>query len=143
MAYMKERKKSVLLADEVNYLKQYIALHQLRYHKKVEVSFSVDIDDDKMEIMPLTFIILVENAFKHGVETLRDNAFVNMKLTANKGIIQFEIVNNYAANGTEAKPGIGIKNLKRRLALAYPKQHQLLLTDEDTIYKAFLEIKNG
>ena len=66
-------KDLVTLQEEVDYLKNYIELHKMRYHKKIDVSFNCQIEDD-YRVMPLLFIILLENAFKHGVERLRDEA---------------------------------------------------------------------
>jgi two-component system sensor histidine kinase AlgZ len=59
-------KEPLALKAEVGYLKNYIALHKIRYHKQIDVKFKIEIEDD-YKIMPLLFIILLENAFKHGV----------------------------------------------------------------------------
>eukprot|EP01137_Pigoraptor_chileana_P024134 Opistho-2@91583 len=66
----------VTLADEITYLENYMDLHKMRYHKEITVRFDVDVEDRRVKIMPLLLIIMVENAFKHGVEKLRKDAFV-------------------------------------------------------------------
>jgi two-component system sensor histidine kinase AlgZ len=60
-------KEDVALKEEVDYLKNYIELHKMRYHKEIDVKFEAQIDDD-YKVMPLLFIILLENAVKHGGE---------------------------------------------------------------------------
>ncbi len=131
----------VTLEEEITYLENYITLHQMRYHKGIDVRFDVDIIDGKQKIMPLLFIILVENAFKHGVENLRKDAFVHIKLKVIDSKIYFEVLNNFDAEEISDKVGIGLKNLKRRLELVYPKKYRLGSSSEEGIYKALLTIK--
>lgn len=133
-------KDTVLLSEEITYLKNYIELHKMRYHKTIDIQFNIEINDTNYEIMPLLLIILLENAFKHGVENLRENAFVHINLKAQNNKIEFEIENNYDTSQSNHKVGIGLTNLRRRLALAYPKKHYFEVSEIDAIYKAKLNI---
>lgn len=130
----------VLLKDEINYLEQYIEIHKIRYNKKVNISFKKVIEDENTEIAPLLFIMLLENAFKHGAESLTNNAFIKITLIAKGNKITFIIENNYEPKHKKEK-GIGLENLKHRLKLIYPKRHELLLTKKEKIYNAQLNIK--
>ncbi|RKR13074.1 histidine kinase [Maribacter vaceletii] len=132
-------KETVLLSEEVIYLENYIELHKMRYHKTIDIQFHIDIKDDDYEIMPLLFIILLENAFKHGVENLREHAFVRINLEAHNNIVNFEIENNFEASENH-EAGIGLKNLKRRLEIVYPKRHMLTIYEANSIYNAKLNI---
>jgi len=134
-------KSLVTLEEEIVYLKNYIELHQMRYHKKIDIQFNTNIEDTSIKIMPLLFIILLENAFKHGVENLRGNAFIHIDITSKNKEVLFEIENNFDKNALPEKSGIGIKNLKRRLALAYSNNHSLIFTTVDSVYKVQLELK--
>lgn len=133
--------EGVTLEKEVEYLNNYIELHKMRYHKKIEVAFQVDIQEG-YRVMPLLFIILVENAFKHGVENLREKAFVHLVLTTADNEIHFEIKNNFDDSMAPEEPGIGLNNLKRRLALAYENNYQLKLAQHNDEYLAALRLKN-
>lgn len=131
----------VPLSAEVAYLQNYVALHQERYHKEVAVSFQVDIDGDDYKIMPLMLILLVENAFKHGVEKLRDGAYVSMSIVANNGTIRFECSNNYDPEEVDQQSaGIGIANLRRRLEIGYQKKFDLQIHNENNTYTAQLSL---
>ncbi len=134
------QKDLVKIEEEVDYLKNYIELHKMRYHKKIKVNFEVDIQSPQKEIMPLLFIILLENAFKHGVENLRENAFVNIALIAKEKEVFFTVENNFDPEALDERKGIGLKNLKRRLVLGYPNQHELRLSSNQNIYKSELRI---
>ncbi|UFH31877.1 histidine kinase [Chryseobacterium sp. C-71] len=131
-------KETVKIQEEIDFLKNYVELHKMRYHKLISVDFYCNIDENQ-KVVPLLFIILLENAFKHGVENLRENAYIKMSLTTSKNEIFFSIENNFEK--TENQSGIGLKNLKRRLELIYPNQHELTFSVNENIYKAQLILK--
>lgn len=131
-------KESVALQQEIHFLKNFIELHKIRYHKQILVEFNHDVDPGRM-VTPLLFIILVENAFKHGVESLRENAYIKANMVTNENSIYFTIENNYAY--AENESGIGLTNLKKRLAFIYPKQHQLTFLITENVYKVQLILK--
>lgn len=137
----KAQKECVTLEEEVEYLNNYMELHKMRYHKKIDVHFQVDIKEG-YRVMPLLFIILLENAFKHGVENLREKAFVHLLLTTADNEIHFEIKNNFDDSMAPEGSGIGLNNLKRRLELAYENKYQLRLTQSNGEYLAELTLKN-
>lgn len=58
------QKDRVSLKQELDYLKNYIELQGIRYHKQSDVQFNSELENPQAKIMPLLFIILVENAFK-------------------------------------------------------------------------------
>ncbi len=132
--------KIVLLKDEISYLEQYIEIHKIRYKKTVSINFTKTIDDEAIAVAPLLFIMLLENAFKHGVESLTNNAYIQIDLIVKNKVITFRIENNFEEK-ENIKTGIGIENLKRRLQLTYPKRHQLSINKKASIYSAKLIIK--
>lgn len=135
-----EGKKDVVsLKQEITYLENYIELHKIRYHKSVDIQFDHTIEEDDT-IAPLLFIIFVENALKHGVESLMQDAFVKINLISNDKEIHFTIENNFDPLEIAAEKGIGLENLKQRLALIYPKRHVLSITNKGNIFTADLKI---
>jgi LytS/YehU family sensor histidine kinase len=135
------QKDWVPLEKEIGYIESYIALHGVRYHKKVEIRFHHKVQHTGKKIAPLLFIILLENAFKHGVEKLQRNAYVHIDLSRTEDSIVFKIVNNYDENERARIIGIGLNNLRRRLALIYPKKHTLTLLEENLVYTAQLTLQ--
>lgn len=133
------KKEYVPLKEEIEYLKNYIELHKIRYRKEVTFQFNHSINEEDT-IAPLLFIILLENAFKHGVEMLTDEAYIKMDLTSDSREIHFTIENNFDPTVTNEESGIGLENLKRRLALIYPTTHKLNITQKENIYKVDLKI---
>ncbi len=133
-------KGSVKLKDEVSYLINFIDLQTARYHKDIDVNFEKTIKNSDTSVAPLLFIILLENAFKHGVERATENAFVHIKLIEDESKVSFAVKNNYDADESLENKGIGLKNLKDRLNLLYPNTHTLHNSIEENIYSTTLEI---
>lgn len=130
----------VTLKDEVEYLKNYIELHKIRYQKKVDIVFNQSQNTD-YQIAPLLFIIPLENAFKHGVESLTEDAFIHIHIKTDNDIIYYEIKNNFEPRKTNEIVGIGIENLKQRLKLLYPNKHKIEIETRDFVYKLTLKIE--
>lgn len=135
------QKEEVTLEEEIEYLKNFVELNQMRYHKAITVDFDTQIHQEGIKIMPLLFIILLENAFKHGVERLRKDAFVNITMQTEEQSIYFEVANNFDPTETSSQGGIGLANLKRRLELVYPNKHSLSFLKEQSVYTAKLSIQ--
>jgi len=136
------RKERVPLEDELTFIKNYIDLHKDRYHKVSDIQLHHSITQPGITVMPLLFIILLENAFKHGIENLREKAFVHVTLTADANDIHFYIENNFDPTIPKEinEPGIGLQNLTRRLELVYPKRHSLTYSTNADIYTAQLTL---
>lgn len=133
-------KETVTLQEEIDYLKNYIELHKMRYHKYIAIDFNCIIDKNH-EVSPLLFIILLENAFKHGVENLTENAYVKIDITSVENNIKFTIKNNFeGSDNQENKSGIGLGNLRRRLELIYPNKHKLSFSITENEYSAELTL---
>jgi LytS/YehU family sensor histidine kinase len=133
------KKEVVNLNQEIAYLNNYIELQKIRFHKNVVIEFKHKTDAN-YEIAPLLFIVSLENAFKHGVDSLRENAFIKMNLIAENDEISFSIENNFDPKEVSSERGIGIENLKKRLALSYPNKYNFLTIIENGIYKSSLKL---
>lgn len=132
-------KETVKLQDEIEYLNNYTELHRIRYKKTVEITFNHNVDTNTT-ITPLLYIILLENAFKHGIETLTENAFIHINLFEDDDFIHFHIENNFDPKEINESAGIGLKNLKRRLSLLYNQKHELVVNKSRDTYRATLKI---
>ncbi|WP_408031213.1 sensor histidine kinase [Tenacibaculum xiamenense] len=132
-------KENVSIEREINYLKNYIELHKIRHRNNNDIQFHIENTKNNL-IAPLLFIILVENAFKHGMERLTSNAFIHIKLESNLKGVFFSIKNNFDEETKNQDSGIGLKNLKRRLALTYPDNHELHIKKSDKEFEVQLNI---
>ncbi|MDT0551726.1 sensor histidine kinase [Urechidicola vernalis] len=133
-------KEKVQLKDEIQYLINYIELQTARYHKEIDVNFEKTIQNSETMVAPLLFIILLENAFKHGVEKATENAFVHIQLIEDDQKICFTAKNNFDSEESTTSNGIGLKNLKDRLDLLYPNCYKLDASSKENVYSTTLEI---
>ena len=135
----KGKEESVTLAEEIKYLEDYVRIQQIRLHKRLDFRFEKAIADEKQQVPPLLFITLVENAFKHGIEPAEATCFLYIGLKSEEDSLVFSCENSVESRPPETE-GIGLSNLKRRLELRYPGQHELTTVQGKNTYKAILKL---
>jgi len=132
----------VPLDKEVNYLKSYISLQQMRLKDPDFVTVTIEGNCHGKTIAPMLFIPFVENAFKHGQKNVASPG-IEVKLTCLIDSINFEVI-NYVDDSKEMNKddtsGIGLINTKRRLELLYPGKHEFTIEKENGSYKSSLRI---
>lgn len=134
--------KQISLAEEVDFLQQYISLMQLRLTDKTTVQVDFPKQVPQLTIAPLLFISLVENAFKHGVSaTATTTLSFSLKVEGNTVIFRSENT-KIPTQESLYSSGIGIDNLKKRLTLLYPERHQYTIEEKEGKYIAQLTIDN-
>ena len=134
--------KQISLAEEVDFLQQYISLMQLRLTDKTTVQVDFPKQVPQLTIAPLLFISLVENAFKHGVSATTTTT-LSFSLRVEGDTIIFRSENTKIPTQESLySSGIGIDNLKKRLTLLYPERHQYTIEEKEGKYMAQLTIDN-
>lgn len=134
--------KHISLAEEVDFLQQYISLMQLRLTDKTTVQVDFPKQVPQLTIAPLLFISLVENAFKHGVSATTITT-LSFSLRVEGDTIIFRSENTKIPTQESLySSGIGIDNLKKRLTLLYPERHQYTIEEKEGKYIAQLTIDN-
>ncbi len=136
--------KTVLLSKEVKYIQNYIDLEKIRHGNDLTIHLEIKGELDEKRIMPLVFSPFIENCFKHGVKNNIDGGYISILLSVEEDQLYFEVENSKHGSDfvpKEAMGGIGLSNVKRRLKLEYPKDHELRIIENDNIYKIELNIK--
>ena len=115
------QEREVTLADEMQFIENYIALMKIRLSQNVEVTFHRQVALPGIKVAPLIFISLIENAFKHGVSPV-EPSFVHISITATEHNItcQIENSNHPKSRDDRSGHGIGLSQVQRRLDLSYP-----------------------
>lgn len=139
------RKDSVSIKDEVEYLQNFIELNQIRYKNQVDVHFKQQIEDHSQRIPPLLFINILENAYKHGVDSQSHGQYIHFELKTTAKRIEFNLENNFDPNIVKAKKrpdsgGLGLENLQRRLQLLFPEKHRFISNDKGNSYYCHVSI---
>lgn len=135
--------KLIPIIKVAEFLESYIELEKIRHHSNVNIQYDFTFIENKdFLIAPLLFINFVENAFKHGVHHTIESTFVYIKLSQKGNELVFNIENKIPviANKPKSSGGMGIENVKRRLQLLYPDQHEIEIINDNDIFTVNLKI---
>jgi len=134
----------VPLSKEIDFMKKYIDLMKLRVSDKTKVSYSFPTEENGIQIAPLLFISLIENAFKHGVSASKES-HINIAMTSEERTVLFTIENENFPKKTDDKSGsgIGLQNVVKRLELLYPNKHSFNTTVNDNRFLVHLKIETA
>jgi sensor histidine kinase YesM len=89
-----------------------------------------------VQVPPLLFLPLVENAFKHGVSNAVEDSWIHIDISLKKRVLIFKIENSLCDEKVKTNGfgnGLGLDNLRKRLEILYPDSFELkILKDEDS-----------
>ena len=123
-AMYETNKPKVRLDGEVEFMRNYINLMKLRCNEMTEVNAQFIMHNAQLEVAPLLFISLIENAFKHGMNS-NAPAIIDIRLEQQDDTLVFNCdnTNNPKPTKDRSGSGIGLDNTRRRLNLLYPGRY--------------------
>ena len=128
----------VPLVKEIEFLERYINLMQLRVSSNLSLEKNFPIVNQPIKIAPLLLITFIENAFKHGIDAIK-NSYIKIDLEIEKDHIKYSVINSYFPEKEKiTDSGIGLENLKKRLELLYPNKFELIANEVNNEYLATL-----
>ena len=141
-AMYETNKPKVHLDGEVKFLQNYIELMKLRCNNMTKVNYQFSIVNYQLEVAPLLFISLIENAFKHGVNSNAPATIdIRLEQQANQLVFVCDNTNNPKPTKDRSGSGIGLENTRRRLDLIYPGRYTWEQSiSEDNIYHVKISI---
>ena len=139
--------RRVHLSKEIQYLYNYLDLERLRQPKEADIQFVVEGHVSEQLVAPLMFVPFVENSFKHGLNHATAGGFVQIRLSVQGEDVEFCIENSKVEHmprpSHPRSGGIGLANVKQRLQILYPENHDLEIVDEPNRYRVILRLKMG
>jgi len=133
----------ILLSREIEYMRNFIELQSLRTSTSPDIAIQTKIEDvvaDKF-IPPMLLIPFIENAFKHGI-SLKHRSWIKISLFTDPNKLYFDVYNSTHPKKDQDpekdRSGIGLENVKQRLALLYPNKHELLI--RETVEEYFVHL---
>jgi two-component system LytT family sensor kinase len=138
-------REKISLNREIEYLNNYISLQKLRTDSIATIQIMVDIEQPSaiFQISPMLLIPFVENAFKHGI-SLREPSHIKIALTLKDNVLYFDVDNSRHEKAEhdpeKSNNGIGLNNVKQRLALLYPDKHELTIRETGRFFFIHLTI---
>ncbi len=134
------KSEEVLLEKEVEIMKNYIDLEKERYGNKIDISWNVEGGIKDKYIAPLLILPFLENAFKHGTSEQLEKPWLSVDISVKQDTLRCKIANSKNEYLPASPRGIGIQNVKKRLAFLYPDRHELKMNDEGNFFVVSLII---
>lgn len=126
--------KYTTLDKEVEFIDSYIKLMRIRFIDDVNIEFNKPdiVLCRKIKLPPLLFIVLVENAFKHGI-SYDANSFIKIDIIAFDDELACIVTNSRhsQSNNNTEHSGIGLSNITRRLEMLFGTRFTLTIDDSD------------
>ncbi|SFQ09285.1 sensor histidine kinase [Flavobacterium akiainvivens] len=134
-------RESVSLESEINYLKNYVSLQQLRMDDTTMFAFIVDGNLVGKYISPMLLIPFVENAFKYGLNP-EEEADIAINIFVDEKTLQLSVCNKKVAVALQPdeESGHGLENTRQRLDYLYANRYELKLNDEKGYFNVNLKI---
>jgi two-component system, LytTR family, sensor kinase len=123
----------VPMGEEYDALMGYLALERARLDGKLHIDCQIDDEARKVLVPGVILQPLVENAIKYGRETSLSPLQLRVHVLRADPELQIEVNNSghwVETDGNLGTGGVGLENLRRRLALLYPGQHHMEITRE-------------
>ena len=128
--------EKVDISEEIRFTKSYIRFQQLRMTERLRINANFDNALNKIKIYPLIYQPFLENAFKY----VGGEYWINLEIKFFDKQIVFQIENSLPQLGGVCfeQGGIGIENIRRRMALLYPDRHCLNIKQKEKSF--FVEL---
>ncbi len=132
----------VKLEKELRMLSDYMDLEKIRYGKSFNMSVMVHGAATNKMVCPLLLIPFLENSFKHGASQMLTHPWVKLDITIEEQNLHFDLSNSKPMLTGEEKVtrGLGLSNVKKRLAILYPGIHSLNITNDVMSFSVSLKV---
>jgi LytS/YehU family sensor histidine kinase len=116
----------VRLAEEIHFVRDYLALEQLRFAERLRVVEALDEEALGCRVPPLLLQPLVENALRHGLGPLPQGGTVRIAAWCSADRLHLEVSDDGRGSGTPEPRdagGVGLESVRRQLAARFPERH--------------------
>ena len=125
----------VPLSEELEFVRRYIAMEQVRFGERLGVGIEVDSAAARWPVPPFILQPLIENAVKHAVAPSRDSVMVSIEARRSAGGIRLQVSDNGPGNHRTTDStgtGVGLQNLRQRLRLLYGECAELEFSQDES-----------
>ncbi len=139
-----ESAKTIELREEIEAVKNYLAIEKIRFEEKLEVDFAIEKSAEDFKVPCFLLNPLVENAIKHGLNTSAKPLKISLSAKILENKLSLEIINSgklqNASNGNGTK--IGLKNVRERLEKLFGSRGRFEIKQDGDFVKAKIEISH-
>jgi two-component system, LytTR family, sensor kinase len=120
--------QEISLARELEMLRRYLDIMEVRFQGKLEVSIDHEASLDDALVPNLVLQPLVENAFRHGLALMQTVGRVVVRVVRDDGDLVLTVRDNGRGPARELREGVGLANTRARLTQLYGARQRLALT---------------
>jgi len=133
------------LGDELDMLATFLSIEQARWEAALQLDLAIAPGLRGIRLPAFLLLVLVENAVKYGVLTSPDRVHVRLTIHRVDAMLVIEVANfgewiEPSQVRTATSTGIGLDNLRQRLAYYYPDAHEFTVGPEGDWVVARLRI---
>jgi len=126
-----DKLETVSLEKELDIVKDYLALEEIRFEERLKVRFDIDAQTLAQQVPPMMLQTLVENAIKHGIGKQILGGVIYITSSVNMENHQLRIVNTGQMSGTYNEDGFGVAATRDRLKLMFGDKASFVLRNAD------------
>ena len=115
------------LEREVEIVRAFLGVHQVRMGERLKVDFDVPPSLGKRVVPPMMLITLVENALKHGLQPLLEGGAIRIAATSGPTTLRVQVEDTGRGLGSSLGAGTGLTNIRARLRSMYGAGAELSL----------------
>jgi two-component system LytT family sensor kinase len=136
------QKPTVKIQEEITEIRELLTLFQLRSEEPLNITFTVGGSINGQSIEPMILFSLVENCLKHSDIAHNENGFIAINLVVQEQTVYFSTLNSKDNSNMQKDSvgGVGLVNIRQRLALKYGEQSRLIVNDSPTRFEVCLTI---
>lgn len=130
-------RERIPLAEEVALARTYLEIEKVRFGERLRTVVEVKEGAAEAEVPPLLLQPLVENAVRHGVAHLVEGGTVALRASRQGDSLRLVVTNEAdPARPKRRGEGLGLRNVRQRLAVGYGREAALRLEEHDGLFRA-------
>lgn len=124
-----ENLESVPFEKELNIVKDYLALEQIRFEERLKIEYDIEEETLDQQVPPMMLQTLVENAIKHGISKQIQGGSVKIISCFTGKYHELKVQNTGCLNGAINADGFGIASTENRLHLMFGDKAQFQISE--------------
>lgn len=131
---------SIAFEDELEMVENYIEISKIQLEDRLQFKTQIDKNSLSKQIPPMIVQMLIENAIKHGISTLKNGGEIVLTTYIEDEKLSIKVVNSGKLKPTKDTTQLGVKNIRQRLELLYGETATFNLFENNNQVVAFIKI---
>lgn len=125
--------KKIALYDEIKALMMYLEIEKTRFDERLSINIEVEPEAEMLMVPSLLLQPLIENSIKYAISRMESGGVISIQAHCVKGMLHLSVSDNgpggacleqaTSKQGRTEHKGVGIQNIRDRLAVLYPNKH--------------------